>query len=382
MLMFIALFINLSLLRFKDALKILLIITIDNKTDNTSSIESNNIYFLDNDRKTANVTNLLLSNLHHKYTLDNYSFFCDFNSNITKIFLGTNHKTGTRLFHKVLFFHIFNAWAMKCKYKTKFPYTFSSRHRLDDISSYKGSKHHTSKEIKKFEQSFTNDPFAKYLIMINAIRDPLDTVLSGYNYHKRGDEPWTRQIISKMGRRCDFNFCTNFCWKLVQFMTDKYPQYLNKSLNDIYKNEEIERGLIIEYQRYKQCEYDQINGSYHMIKDVLIPKYENDVEAGVGFVSVRLENFKESFNETLKLIMDVLGVLNDNDRNFLLEGLEKHNIYQHKLRDDVDEMDIHATMGSYNKSEQIDVMLRDKERCLEMMILTKSLDYEWKYVCL
>ena len=63
-----------------------------------------------------------IDHLLSKYKQDNYDLLCDFNPNISKILMSTNHKTGTRFLQHVIVDNIFNYWALKCIYHSNKSY--------------------------------------------------------------------------------------------------------------------------------------------------------------------------------------------------------------------------------------------------------------------
>eukprot|EP01084_Bolivina_argentea_P161694 281460_1 len=54
--------------------------------------------------------------------------------------------------------------------------------------------------INEFVDDYAQNASVKYLIVLYMIRDPVDTILSGYNYHQNTSEIWTHQPIIKSRR--------------------------------------------------------------------------------------------------------------------------------------------------------------------------------------
>ena len=310
-----------------------------------------------------------------KYKYDNYSFICDFNETITKILTITNHKTGTIFFLHLIMNNIFNYWAHKCIYnKQNQTYIYDGNlHTKRDVfkTSFSASGHGDSYKVSSFFQKSENKQDTKYIIILNIIRDPVDTVLSGYNYHKITNiEAWTAIKISTKRSRGP-------CHEFKHFMQKNFIQYFDRSFNDIYQNENISEGLKIEYYRYYFCNYPKINGSYHTIEDVLKPKYKYDTSKVLK--NIRLGSFKLDFNASLNVIFDAFGILDIENRNNLLNILQGANAYHSNGKKIDKQTKKHMTDGKYDKNAQIDALLSDLILCQRLKIHTFSLGYPWKY---
>lgn len=294
-----------------------------------------------------------IHNLRTAYIEDNYTFFCDFHPKKTKLFLSTNHKTGTRLLSNVIFKEIFSHYSQKCNNKTWKGWGFDK------------SIHVNSTEIKKWIQELEINNFKnsnKYWIILNMIRDPIDTVLSGYNYHKITSEPWVRPKISNL-RQFD-----DLCIKMINFIRKYYPFYMDKSIKNIYLTEPLIKGIETEFYRYQICVFNRINTSYHIINDELIPKYINDKTK--GFANLKMEY---DYNNMLQSIFDILGIFDIMDRKQILNKLKN---VQSKVGHTKNN---HVTSGTYNKTKQIHALLNDNDKCIVMKQDTLYLNYDWKY---
>ena len=333
------------------------------------------IYHITPSQNIGSVQNIsILSMDEHNDDENIYNFLCDFNSNITRLLFVTHHKTGTRLFNDGLLLHIFNYWAQKCLYNdTMDTYKFTNEllkdsARLYSSKSFNTNSHPRLQHITQFVNKFTHKQekfkWSKRMFILHSIRDPIDTVLSGYNYHKHTKEEWWIQQ-----KIVDITHFADFCKSMKVFMMEEYPNLVNKSLQDIY-NLMDDIGIIIEYIRYKICEYKDICDIYQYMEYKLIPKYA--ANENMQFVNMRLENFKTSFNQTLKLMFDYLGVIDRKDRSNLFDGLQILDF--NRIKDDK-----HVTDGKYNKSAQIKLLLNDTTRCETLKKFTLSLDYLWKY---
>eukprot|EP01083_Nonionella_stella_P041426 112330_1 len=302
------------------------------------------------------VTLLNMRLWRERYNMTTPDYECEFDLNKTKLFIGTHHKTGTVLLTRRIIPRIVNYWDTQCNGNT------AMGNWLTALHWFVKDTHCTEQAIDAFVRKHTRDS-----IILHVIRDPVDTVFSGYNYHKTTDkEAWLKQDIDKVKR------AKNICELMMQRMDDAL---LSRSLQNIYQTMNLSIGLQIEYYRYMLCELGQINNSYHAI---LTHKHNLQYGNDVRFENIRLEQFEDNFNSTMQMILDMVGIHSVKHTNNIMNAVNVFNIYDKSDKKRIKQLR-HVTVGRYNKTQQINVLLSDNNRCNALKRATISLDYAWKY---
>ena len=118
------------------------------------------------------------------------------------------------------------------------------------------------------------------------------------------------------------------------------------------------------YQSLKQLERDIQHGQYE----------------GVTVLQVSMEQFHDNFNETALQTLDAMKILNGADRTMLMNEFVKYNIHSNKTVDAGNWLiKRHITQGHYDREKQIEILLGDKDRCINIKNMTYTIDMEWKY---
>ena len=314
-----------------------------------------------------------------KYLATNYSFFCD--ANVSSIMGATNHKTGTYLFQHIIMYNIFNYYKQKCVYKNHKNANNKIRYRIDQNlrcpSLYNDNGHASQSTINSFlrrslkSNHNSNDSNSGHIVILNLIRDPVETVLSGYNYHRDCKESWTWALPINITR------INHLCGNVIPYIESIDNRFVSYTLSKLYKSiANLSIGIDIEYYRFIQCEYPRIVTSYEIMKKFEI-KYLNQTR--MHLKNIRLEDFQINFNATLNTIFDVLGIYSDNNENrsILLDAFQESDLYHHNVTKG--KQVEHITKGTYNKTQQINALLINKERCESLKNYTMTLDYVWKH---
>merc|ERR1712176_1515516 len=95
----------------------------------------------------------------------------------------------------------------------------------------------------------------------------------------------------------------------------------------------------------------------------------------------RLEEFESNFTQTIKQLLDMHGILDQDDRQNLIHILQTEDVknkMKHK-RSPHKEKHPHITHGTYDKEEQIDALLKNIDICSSLKNKTILLDYQWKH---
>ena len=232
---------------------------------------------------------------------------------------------------------------------------------------YHREGHINRQKIKKFIDTNSNNEYdhEAHLVILQIIRAPVDTVLSGYNYHLTDAEEWTTWPLSP-----DSNphaLCAEFMPILDEMQISK-----QSSLLALYRENNLSFGIGVELQRYTKCEFKGIYSAYDYVKNGLRNGINN-----INAHSFRLEEFEANWTETVNVLLDLIGVFEDENRRKLMKSINMYNIYDTKARDGVKH---HITAGTYDKAKEIRALLGDTDRCNLLKEQTISLDYDWKYL--
>ena len=306
-----------------------------------------------------------------RYMQTGYSFICDYDPTKTMLRVGSHHKTGTIISCQKIFPTIITYWMDKC-----------TNLITPDINSMNHDYHALQQEVEKvtgriFIGHIQSHDISAYISMIHDnqhmmllhfIRNPVDTILSGYNYHKLGTatERWLREIPTKLKRRVDL------CLKMNDILYNMNHSYLNDTLLNIYNNNGISIGIEIEYYRYIECVFNEIYKSYNLIEQMISKYGDNNY---VHLKNIRMEDLLTNFNQTMLSILDTMGIIDNIDRNNVMELLQPFDIKNMNFKSEQ-----HITKGTYDKDEQINILLSDINRCQLLRNITINLNYNWLHV--
>ena len=105
----------------------------------------------------------------------------------------------------------------------------------------------------------------------------------------------------------------------------------------------------------------------------MISKYEDNIY--VHLRNIRMEYLLTNFNQTLLSMLDIIGMIDNIDRNNVMELLQAFDINNMNLK-----LEQHITKGTYDKDEQINILLSDINRCQLLRNMTINLNYNWPHV--
>eukprot|EP01084_Bolivina_argentea_P221205 374709_1 len=310
-----------------------------------------------------------------KYINTNHSL-CD-TLHYSQILISAHHKTGSQLIGwqfstKTLGRYLHSKCPMKPSFniKPRGPYY-----------DYVGHLHETDidlfiAKILNRTHKIPSNYILPHIVFIHVIRNPIDTILSAYNYHKQGKELWTHHTpLWYYSETCEaMNISTN-----ISLFT-LYNEILTTEL-----------GIYVEYYAYIEFLWNEIYPSYRRL-NYLQKYYDFNYDYNLFHVKqFRLEDFKINFNKTCNEYMDVMGVLQNEDRQYLMKGFQAFSMNNPKRR-----AKKHLTIGTYNKTKQLQILLElnvsnvmsyhfqtSQQRCLILKEKTEILGYKWnfKHVC-
>jgi hypothetical protein len=200
------------------------------------------------------------------------------------ILVGTHHKTGTVLLKHIFLKEVCPALGWKCSFDHH-PVRCAS----PEDARAAGLQLCFLQHGVRFKIQDTQLPYR----FIHAIRDPLEVVLSGYQYHLTTTERWANRVERR------YNGTT-------------YRRYLNAlSLDD---------GLRAELK--------------HSLRDSLktMPRLLNRTQAMPCTLTLRLEDFERQWGRTVGRIWDLLGVKSAAQVARLTKLVAKHNVYTAKRK--------------------------------------------------
>ena len=195
------------------------------------------------------------------------------------ILVGTHHKTGTVLLKHIFLKEVCPILGWKCSFDHD-PVQCASPEQARAAGLQLCFLQHGIR-FKGIQQSATPYRF------IHAVRDPLEVVLSGYQYHLKTTERWA----NRPDRR---------------FNGTSYRQYLNTL--------PLADGLRAEVK--------------HSLRDALktMPRLLNRTAARPCTLTVRLEDFERDWAGTVAKMWDLIGVDASTARR-LDRAVAKHNVY-------------------------------------------------------
>eukprot|EP01083_Nonionella_stella_P095091 266890_1 len=325
------------------------------------------------------MTEIIATPSIEKYTVTNFHL-CDiaYKSNIV---LGAHHKTST-----ILLLYLLTRKGIvpiirdKCDYKW-------------DQNRFITHYHLSGTFINEF---LTLPPRlhnrnTNHYVVINIVRDPVDTVLSAYNYHAKGAEIWTRTPVVNISLLpAKYNNAESLRCSSEVFMhlVNEY-QIANGhtySVETLYKKRlNLVQGIEFEYQRYVKCCFDEIYSSYDTIKGMMY-NARNGIEINglkwndtlLHLWNFKTEDFAYNYNKSCEILLNKIGVLDDEDRREFMNRFQKFDINSvENIKAAAKKK--HVTKGKFNKTEQIEILLGDINRCVVLKKQTKLLDYQWTY---
>eukprot|EP01083_Nonionella_stella_P107800 312692_1 len=319
---------------------------------------------------------------------------------VSKYLIGAHHKTGSVLMN----------WHLS---QQGVKYYLDHYCSWDNDSTYRGKAHSHQTKIYNYHLSelyirYWTSGFAKsnrrfekpvHAVVINMIRNPVDTILSSYNYHTRGPEEWTRVPLYNIGKfKTSFNerqeiMCSK---KLFMNLTQQMDLDSNVTIQDLYTDILSEhQGIYYEFMRYSECCWWEIYSSYETMNKIM--DGDMDILEGkdtdlIHAKQFRLENFFVDFNRSCNEYLDVMGILDDVDRNTLMNKFQRWK-YDTKDKEKVEGYmrHKHVTVGQFDKKSQIELLLQidvntstywlesARDRCILLKEKTILLGYQWQF---
>merc|ERR1712228_375847 len=297
---------------------------------------------------------------------DEQANICDIN--LSHIMFGTHHKSGTVLFNRFFRNYIGDYIHSKCP-------NISSAISTDNGLSVR--------VINDFMSQHSQDD----IVIFHVIRDPIDMILSGFNYHLKANEKWLhkpllkelqhRQSVSRYQSKGNFTtetalhlLCSaQIIFNLIE-SNDSTNHMVNYTIQQIYNALDTKSGIYYEYKRFVKCNYDvDIHDSYLRIKE--LANYPN-----IGAANMRLESFANHYNESCRKLLNMMQINDKLDQIKLLDAMSQSDKSRAPNKPSINN---HATDGTFDKQKQIEFLIEDRWRCLHLKNMTLLLDYTWKY---
>ena len=195
------------------------------------------------------------------------------------ILIGTHHKTGTVLLRHILY-QVCPLLQWRCSIDNNPSTCISS-----DQARIGGMQVCFLQHGIRFKVQSSKTPFR----FVHVVRDPLEVVLSGYQYHLRTTERWALRPDKR-------------------YNGTSYRAYLNSL--------PAREGLRAELK--------------HSLKDALktMPRLLNRTYALPCTLTVRLEDFERDWRGTTARLWDIFGVEDSGVATRLDRAIAKHNVYQ------------------------------------------------------
>ena len=258
---------------------------------------------------------------------------------------------------------------------------------------------HSLKKVWRNQRRYRKETQDYHFVILNIIRNPIDTILSAYNYHKNGREQWNRIAISnistiqaKYDNAVSLNCSMNILMRLMrERLKDEDWQRFgdgvdikNVTLQTLYTFSDLNVGIAFEYERYLYCCFDEIHDSYHEIDRLMMDKALMDEtgynESLMHLYNFRTEDFVEDYNGTVGILLDKIGVIWKEERIDFIDKFQEYDINNPKSYTKREKKNrIHITDGKFNKTGQREILLRDNERCVVLKKQTELLNYSWAF---
>eukprot|EP01084_Bolivina_argentea_P129868 229327_1 len=227
-----------------------------------------------------------------------------------------------------------------------------------------------------------------YLILF-MVRAPIEHILSAYNYHAAGQEGEILQALHKKYFAQCFRNVFNSNEVLIKHKTSMYKEYV-LSYSDWHNHTLLLYGLYLEFTRYINCIWPNINALYQSLK-------ENDDK--INFIIVRFEWFhdvkKYKYKESLMHLLKQIGIYSNKNvqlkftKNVLASHSKRYSVVllRNLLKWDWNNFNKwgvqnlnHTTKGKYNHDLQVKLLLtKSSTICLKLKGMTINFDFEWRY---
>ena len=294
-----------------------------------------------------------------------------------------HHKTGTHLFREFM-----DSLKKYHRYKCNVTYAlkFGPKSWINLCPNGAGPFKSISKNFHKY----------KTYIIIHSIRNPVDTILSAYNYHKTlTPEPVHKKHkfdnIEQLNayrkkRESGIYSEQQYCFNHV-FFDESSPLRLNESLQKTYTVQKVlqnvynlSQGLEYEYHRFFCYDAKDIIETYISLKHVNVTSIVDGRDAEIVIKQVSMEQFHDDFNKTALEVLDAMRIATEHDIRMLMDQFVKYNIADKSTMDSHHTLIAkHITQGHYDRDKQIKLLLRDQERCDTLKSMTELLDMQWKF---
>ncbi len=277
-----------------------------------------------------------------------------------------------------------------------------------------------------------NSTKSPLLLFFNFIRSPLETILSGFDYHAgcKAELGWTVNMpIRKAGhpgllpkkglsymRTPSVALCHVFNSEIDDFARegiDKIPenlrlfnnsQNLEKSICEYYReleNAQKAYGLFYEFLRFVNCQFTAAKMAHlqvvQLTKEKEIAEKRGELFDIAGY-DMRMENFKSNFSKMANFIADLWNVKDtDENRQILLRNGHSNidlkaerkklvdllefqaNIMETKSPLNEKRERLHITSNKHNRTEEAIALLGFSQGvCKKIKNMTLALDYTWK----
>ena len=343
-----------------------------------------------------------------KYNITNFQL-CDI-AYKSHLLFGSHHKTGSMLLlHLIGHKGIVHLLRKKCEENK----AYHSHYRHDPWYSpnwFQPKYHLTAAKIHYFmadsgkkvwrnQRRFPKDTQDYHYVILNIIRNPIDTILSAYNYHRNGQEQWNIIAISNITtiEAAYDNAASFYCSKntLMRLMRERLKDedwrrfgdgvdINNITLQQLYSFSDLNVGIAFEYERYSYCCFDEIYGSYHEIERLMMNEtymeHKKYNESLMHLYNFRTEDFVQDYNGTVGILLDKIGIIWEKERIDFIDRFQEYDVHNPKAYTMKQKKKRHhITDGKFNKTLQREILLRDKERCAMLKKQTEMLDYNWTF---
>ena len=235
------------------------------------------------------------------------------------------------------------------------------------------------------------------MLILNVVRDPVDIVLSAFNYHVRTDngqewisgkynlarlkhlmrEQYPTVIFPFMSQQNHSVFFSKYDRFLVILERNCDAYALNETqctFQDVLRRMNMSEALQFEFDKFVYWsgygDADEVVSSYRFIAE----NHRALSQRGVFVYNYRLQDFKLAFNETMRGILTRLRIDDAATLTDLMMRLQSENVNEQDRASDE-----HITAGTFNKTQQIAILLASHDRCETFKNWTLMLEYAWRH---
>jgi len=247
------------------------------------------------------------------------------------------------------------------------------------------------------EPTASKKSHSAFHVVIHSFRDPVDTILSGYNYHKLMSVEKRTHKHHYDSLRALTRFVehgpkdaarTEWCYNRMFFDEGsrlKLPEHLLSRYTIrrvLERHFSLSDGLQYEFERFRCLEMSIMRDIYRHIEQHAVTVVDSPMSSEpitVVAANINMKDFETDFEATTQRVFGLLGIRNRTEQAMLRKRFEGHTTGRAKGGRKVPQKKRgHVTAGKYDREQQIGILLgQNVTRCNVIKQWTLHLDLEW-----